>query len=367
MNIVLTGGGTAGHVTPNITLLPELKKHFKRIDYIGSKTGIEKQLIQKEKIPYHEITTTKFVRKNIFKNFCIPFLLWKGYKEAKKVLSAIKPNIVFSKGGYVSVPVILAAKKLHIPIMIHESDLTMGLANKISSKYAIRVCTTFPETAKHMKHNKGVYTGVPIPKHTQTQLNFANLAKNDEKLYNFLRKLQKNKPLLLITGGSLGAQFINEQFEKEATNLLNKYYVVHITGKNHQTKISHQNYFQTEFTYIMPYCMQQADFVISRAGSNSIFELASMQKPMLLIPLPKGNSRGDQVDNAKYFAKNNWAYSCTQSELTTSTATLQQRLALLEKNKVTLQENLKKAKFENGTHKIIQLLLTYANNVKDKL
>ena len=160
--IVLTGGGTAGHVTPNIALLPHLKDKGYEISYIGSYEGIEKRLITDYEIPYYGISTGKLRRYFDPKNFTDPFRVIKGFAEAKKILKEIKPDVVFSKGGFVSVPVVRAAAALKIPCIIHESDMTPGLANKLCIPVAKKVCCNFPETLEHLPEEKAVLTGSPI-------------------------------------------------------------------------------------------------------------------------------------------------------------------------------------------------------------
>lgn len=347
MKIILTGGGTAGHVTPHIALLDDLKDNFNSIVYIGSKSGIEKNIIKNQNIKYYPITTTKFVRKNILKNLNIPFKLIKGVYDAKKILKKEQPNIIFSKGGYVSLPVVIAAKKLRIPVVAHESDLNLGLANKLSKNKATAICTTFEKTANDLK-NKGVFTGSPI----RNDMFNKNKAECLEKL-----KIKTNKPILVITGGSQGAKNINDKIRSEIYDILREFYVIHLTGKNNIDKslLNLANYKQIEFTNDMGTILACADIVVSRAGSNTIFELASLKKPMLLIPLPKGNSRGDQVDNAKYFNELGYANFVTEEQLSS--------LRILPFIKQTLDEsdklidNLNKSKIKSGNKKIIEVIL----------
>ena len=282
--IVLAGGGTAGHIMPHINLKPSLDKHFDKIVYIGTTGGMEKKIInQHGGFVYHEINAPKFNRQSIFKNFLLPFKFAKSVRQAKTILKNEKPNIVFSKGGYGALPVVVAAKKLKIPVVAHESDLSLGLANKISKKYATCICTSFEKTAKQVG-KKGVFTGSPTNTTTKQV------------------DIKTTKPVLLITGGSLGALAINKAVWPIAESLSKKFYVIHQVGKGKTNKkICFADYHQIEFAINMQEIINRADLVVSRAGSNTIFELALAQKPMLLVPLPKGASRGDQVDNAKYF------------------------------------------------------------------
>ena len=346
--IVLTGGGTAGHVTPNINLIPPLKNHFKNIYYIGS-SSIEKELIKNAKlVPFYEISGTKLIRGKFFANFLIPFKLIKAIIQAKRILKKLKPNIVFSKGGYVSVPVVIASWLLKIPIVCHESDLSMGLANKICAKHAKAVCTTFKKTAENLKN--GIYTGAPLSKKL-TMLN------------KTLAKQQLNIPItrkiLLITGGSLGSQAINQACFNISDYLNKNYEVYHVVGKGNLNKnINLVHYHQIEFADNMPLLICASDYCISRAGSNTIFELALSQKPMLLIPLPKGASRGDQVENAKYFAEKKYALMLEQDEL--NSQNLIKSIEKLQKNAQILTKSLKDAGFKDGTESVINVILKHA-------
>lgn len=343
MNIVLTGGGSAGHVTPNIALLPYLKKQFKTISYIGSKDGIEKQLIEKQKIPYYSITTCKLVRSFNLKNFLLPLKLLKGIVEAKKILKKLKPNIIFSKGGFVSVPVVIAAHQLKIPIIAHESDYSLGLANKIIYNFCNIMCFTFNNVPSKYK-SKSIVTGSPIRQDiiSKNKINFKN-----------------NKKTILIMGGSLGAKAINELIFNNIDQLLNKYNIIHIVGKNNlnnelKTK---NNYIQFEYTNNIGELFNSCNIVISRAGSNTIFELLALNKPMILIPLPKTSSRGDQIENAKYFKINNYANVIYQENLTIN--------ILLNTIEKTLNSNYNKQLTQNpfkANNDISEIIKNYSNN-----
>ncbi|MBQ7453403.1 MAG: undecaprenyldiphospho-muramoylpentapeptide beta-N-acetylglucosaminyltransferase [Clostridia bacterium] len=349
--IVLTGGGTAGHVTPNLVVAKELKKYFKNIYYLGSTSEMERKIISQDPaIKFYSIPSVKLIRGKFFQNLLIPFKLINAIRAAKHHLKEIKPQIIFSKGGYVSVPVVLAAKKLNIPVVCHESDLSCGLANKICAKSAKAVCTTFEKTAEKFG-NKGVYTGSP------NNL-IKPLSKDEAKLK---LGIKTTKPILLITGGSLGSQAINEACFNVAKALVKQFYVVHVVGKGNLNKplLSLASYKQIEFSTQMPTLMMASDLVISRAGSNTIFELATLQKPMLLIPLPKGSSRGDQVENAEYFANKKFALVLPQANL--NNQTLLSSLSQLQNEASKLSSTLKKANFKNGTDAIVKTIIKHVN------
>ena len=349
--IVLTGGGTAGHVCPHINLEKELNKHFEKIIYIGSENGIEKNLINNQtNYEFKSIPVVKFIRKNIFKNILLPFKLSKATNEAKKILQKEKPSIVFSKGGYVSLPVILAASKLKIPIICHESDISLGLANKIASKHSKVVCTNFEITSKQNK-KKFIFTGSPLP--------VLNLTKSQAKE---ILKIKTTKPILLITGGSLGSEVINKTIFENIDELTKKYFVLHLVGKNNLNKklLNKTDYKQIEFSNQMWTIFKATDYAISRAGANTILELLSNKIPTIFIPLPKGISRGDQVDNANYLKKLNVSLTINQNELTFQK--LQNELNLLEKQCIFIKNQIKLQNFEDGTNKIINIILA---NKKD--
>ena len=343
--IVLTGGGTAGHVIPHFALLLELFKHFDKIYYIGSIGGLEEKLVKEKGLPFYPIPCVKLVRNNLTKNITLPFKFVKSISEAKKILKELKPSVVFSKGGYVGLPVTIAASKLNIPVIVHESDLTLGLSNKIASKFAKKVLTSFEDTAKQIKN--GVFVGSPIRKELFEIEKQTALSHFDFKA---------DKPVLLITGGSLGAKAINETVLQALPTLLKDFYVIHVVGKGNLTNYTNANYRQIEFAD-MKYCYSACDYAISRAGANTAFELIALKKPTLFIPLPKGNSRGDQVDNANYFAHKNLAKVLLQENLTqTNLITAVNKLV---KDKNCLIENMNKCKIVNATEKTIEILKNY--------
>ena len=295
--IILTGGGTAGHVTPNIALLPRLKELQYDIHYIGSYNGIEKELIEQFGIPYHGIATGKLRRYFSVQNFTDPFRVLKGLGDARKLVKILKPDVIFSKGGFVSVPVVLAGKSCHVPSIIHESDMTPGLANKLSFSAATKICCNFPETLRYLPEGKAVLTGSPIRQELLTGDKF--------KAREFLG-FTSDKPVILIIGGSLGAVAVNNAVRAILPQLLKKYQVIHLCGKgrldptlNHLDGYMQYEYIKDELKDLFA----MADVVISRAGANAICELLALHKPNILIPLPASASRGDQILNARSFER----------------------------------------------------------------
>lgn len=309
--IIMTGGGTAGHVTPNIALMPALKEAGFNIEYIGSINGMEKGLIEATGTPYHGISSGKLRRYFDWKNFSDPFRVLKGYGQAVSLMKKIKPDVVFSKGGFVSVPVVLAAKHCHIPAIIHESDITPGLANKIAIKGAKKVCCNFPETMKYLPADKAVLTGSPIRREL-----FSGNAENAIRLCNFK---DHSKPVLLIIGGSLGSKIVNEAVRKVLPELLEKFYVIHLCGKGNLDNSLSGTIGYAQFEYASSELTDMfalADMAISRAGANSICELLALHKPNILIPLSAAASRGDQVLNANSFKKQGFSYVLEEEHLT---------------------------------------------------
>lgn len=309
--IIMTGGGTAGHVTPNIALMPALKEAGFDIEYIGSINGMEKGLIEATGTPYHGISSGKLRRYFDWKNFSDPFRVLKGYGQAVSLMKKIKPDVVFSKGGFVSVPVVLAAKHCHIPAIIHESDITPGLANKIAIKGAKKVCCNFPETMKYLPADKAVLTGSPIRREL-----FSGNAENAVRLCNFK---DHSKPVLLIIGGSLGSKIVNEAVRKVLPELLEKFYVIHLCGKGNLDNSLSGTIGYAQFEYAnseLTDMFALADMAISRAGANSICELLALHKPNILIPLSAAASRGDQVLNANSFKKQGFSYVLEEEHLT---------------------------------------------------
>lgn len=313
--IVFTGGGTAGHVTPNIALFPKLKSLGYDIHYIGSYEGIEKKLIEDFRIPYYGISTGKLRRYFDLKNFSDPFRVIKGFAEAKRILKTLKPDVVFSKGGFVSVPVVRAAAALKIPCIIHESDMTPGLANSLCIPVADKVCCNFPETLKNLPADKAVLTGSPIRE---------ELAKGDKQKGLDKCGFNAGKPVIMVIGGSLGASGINTLVREALPQLLEDFQLVHVCGKEKIDNLLLNTNGYKQFEYVkddLKHLFAMADIVISRAGANAICELLALKKPSLLIPLPASASRGDQILNAKSFESQGFAMVADEDYLTAVTLT----------------------------------------------
>jgi len=307
--IILTGGGTAGHVTPNIALLPGLKERGYDIHYIGSYNGIEKELIEQLGIPYHGIASGKLRRYFSWQNFTDPFRVLKGFGEAKKLIKELKPDVIFSKGGFVSVPVVVAGKQCRVPTIIHESDMTPGLANKLAIPSATKVCCNFPETLQHLPKEKAVLTGSPIR---------SELLTGDKEAALAFCKLTPDKPVILIVGGSLGSVVVNDAVRRILTDLLKEFHIVHLCGKGKTDESLKDLNGYVQFEYIkdeLKDLFALSDIVISRAGANAICEILALHKPNLLIPLSAKASRGDQILNARSFERQGFSIVLEEEEL----------------------------------------------------
>ena len=311
--IILTGGGTAGHVTPNLALLPALKERGFSPVYIGTYTGMEKGLAEDAGLPYYGISSGKLRRYFSLRNFTDPFRVLKGYSDAKKILKEVKPSVVFSKGGFVTVPVVRAAASLGIPVVIHESDMTPGLANKLSYGAASKICCNFPETVKLLPPEKAVLTGSPIRQEL--------FEGSREKALAFTG-LSGKKPVLLVVGGSLGAGPVNDVVRAALPQLLASFDIVHLCGKGKTDESLNGTEGYVQYEYIsseMADLFALADLVISRAGANAICEIRALAIPNVLIPLSAAASRGDQILNANSFAERGFSFVLPEEEATAET------------------------------------------------
>lgn len=350
--IVLTGGGTAGHVTPNIALVPGLRERGYEISYIGSYNGIEKKLIEDLGIPYYGIDTGKFRRYFDWKNFSDPFRVVRGIHEAKQLLKKIQPDIVFSKGGFVAVPVALAAHSLKIPLLIHESDMTPGLANKICIPYAVKVCCNFPETKDSLPEGKAFVTGTPIRQ---------ELLYGDPERGRQFCGFSQEKPVLMVMGGSQGSVFVNTKIREALPELLKNWQVVHLCGKGNLENSLQNTSGYVQYEYIkeeLPDLFAMADVIISRAGANAICEISALAKPNLLIPLGTNASRGDQILNARSFEKQGYSMVLEEQDLTEES--LLQAVQHLYENRETYQKAMQNSSHRDSIRIILQLIDNYA-------
>jgi len=307
--ILLTGGGTAGHVMPNIALLPGLEELGYEVHYAGSESGIEKDIIEKIGLKYHAVSSGKLRRYFSLKNFTDAFRVVKGLKDASRLVKRLRPDVCFSKGGFVTVPIVIACWLNKVPVIIHESDMTVGLANKIALKFARRVCVAFPETLSAVSKKRAVHTGTPIRK---------ELFRGDRSKGAEVCGFKATKPVVLVMGGSLGSVKLNGSLRQALPNILKNFNVVHLCGTgNVDNESQYEGYVQFEYlSNDLPHVLDLADVVISRAGANAINEFLALRKPALLVPLSKKASRGDQILNAASFENQGFAQVIQEDEAT---------------------------------------------------
>ena len=348
--IVLTGGGTAGHVSPNQALIPLLLKEGWEIHYIGTKAGIERTLIEPmEGVTYHAVSSGKLRRYFDLKNFTDPFRVIAGVFQSFNIVRKLKPSLVFSKGGFVSVPVVVGAALCRVPVVMHESDITPGLANKLCKPFAKAVCTTFPECAK-LLGSKGLLTGTPL-----RSTIFSGEREKGLALVGF----DGSKPVLMMIGGSLGAQTVNAALREALPELTKKFDVLHVCGKgNRDEKLDAMPGYR-QFEYLsaeLPDAFACADIVLSRAGSNSLSELMALKKPMLLIPYHSG--RGDQVLNANSLKARGLAHVMIQSDMNAKSLT--DALDALWEDRKLLTQRLAALPDADGTKAVLDQIHKYA-------
>lgn len=346
--IVLTGGGTAGHVMPNLALLPKLRNRGWEVLYVGSYDGMERALIEDQQIPYHPVATGKFRRYLSTQNLTDPFRVVKGLFQSYRLLKKLRPQVVFSKGGFVAVPVTIGAWLNRIPVILHESDLTPGLANRLALPFATAVCATFPETIKHLPADKRILTGNPIRPELLTGRREQGL-----KLCGFT----PDKPVLLVMGGSLGSVTINKLIRAILPDLLLQYQVAHICGQGNVDPSLDGYKGYKQFAFVgpeLPHIMAAADLCVSRAGANFLFELLALKKPHLLIPLPKSSSRGDQILNAQSFKGQNFSMVLYEEEI--NEALLKKQIDLLYQNREDFIKAMRESNLADAASEIIKVI-----------
>ena len=349
--IVLTGGGSGGHVTPNLALLPYLMERGYEVHYIGTVDGIERQLVQG--IPYHIIRAGKFRRYLSLKNITDPARTIAGYYDAKKILRDLHPSVVFCKGGFVSVPVAFAAHSLHIPTILHESDYTPGLANRLCAPRADKICLSFDAGAERYG-SKAVVTGSPIR---------GELMRGDRQKGLDFCSLSGRKPVLFVMGGSLGAGALNEALDASIDAILDHFSIIHLRGKGNINTYLMGKKEYAQFEYIsaeMPDLFAAADIILSRAGANALFEFLALKKPALLVPLPLSASRGDQLLNARFFEKNGYSMVLEQENL--SDGHLLQSLKELYENRKNYSQAMQSAKAASGTQNVLDVIYAMEKN-----
>ncbi|MGE7024506.1 undecaprenyldiphospho-muramoylpentapeptide beta-N-acetylglucosaminyltransferase [Solibacillus cecembensis] len=351
--IILTGGGTAGHVSLNEAIIPSLIEAGYNVHYIGSHDGIEKELIGNAfpKLPYHSISSGKLRRYFSMKNFSDPFRVFGGVVQAFTVIKKIKPSIIFSKGGFVSVPVVMAAKLANVPVVVHESDVTPGLANKLALPFASHIFTVFKETMKHLPNDKATCTGSIIRQ---------QLFDGDKARGLSLCDFTEEKKVLLVMGGSLGSVVINDALRENLDELLKEYQIIHLCGKGNveERLTSRAGYKQFDYvTTELPDLLYASDYIVSRAGSNSIFEFLALHKPMLLIPLSAAKSRGDQILNARLFKQQGFAHILEEESI--SKASFLRAIKNLEAHADEMQDRMLDVEHPKTPAEMVSLITQY--------
>lgn len=347
--IVLTGGGTAGHVTPNLAIIAVLKNEGWQVDYVGSEDGVEKGMIANLKIPYHAIKSGKLRRYFSWQNFLDPLKILVGMVQAYRLFRQLQPDVVFSKGGFVAFPIVVAAWLNRIPIIAHESDMTPGLANRMSFPFVNKICLTFAGSKKHFKNQSKVeVTGTPIRKELFSGSKIRGLA---------LCGFKNDKPCLLVMGGSLGSAKLNQVLREALPFLTNKYQIIHLCGKGKldKTMLHEPNYCQLEFANEeLADLFAATDVVISRAGANALYEILALAKPHVLIPLSLKASRGDQIHNARYFQQQGISYVLDEEKLTIES--IVQTINQANQEKEDVIKKIQQLKIESATSKIITII-----------
>ena len=346
--IVLTGGGTLGHVTPHLAIIPLLKEEGYDIHYIGTKEGMEADKIRSvEGVTYHAVKSGKLRRYFSWQNFTDPFRVIAGAFQAAHLMGKIKPNVVFSKGGFVAVPVVVGAWLHRVPVLCHESDLTPGLANKLCKPFATKMVTTFPECAEALG-KKAECAGTAL----RPEL-FTGEREKGLKLLGF----DGSKPVLMMMGGSSGAQSVNKALRDALPQLLPDFDVAHLCGKGNldASLEGTPGYTQLEFLDAdLPDALAATDLVLSRAGSNALMEFQALDKPMLLIPYPKGASRGDQILNAQSFERRGLCKVLLQENMTADSLVKALRETWAARD--ALKAAVKAAPPANATARIMELI-----------
>jgi UDP-N-acetylglucosamine--N-acetylmuramyl-(pentapeptide) pyrophosphoryl-undecaprenol N-acetylglucosamine transferase len=360
--ILLTGGGTAGHVTPNMALLPRLHALGYKVSYIGTEAGIERGLLSGEQVQYHAIPAGKLRRYSDIKNLTDIVRIKLGFLKSLFIIAKIRPDVCFSKGGFVSCPVVWASWVLRVPVVIHESDLSPGLANRLSLPFASAVCYSFPETAAHLPRRTSVQTGIPVRE---------MLARGDAEKGRALCGFEDRKPVILVTGGSQGAQAINAAVRGALDRLLPEFNVCHLCGKGNLSPsasatggpIRPSGYAQFEYVNAeLADLFALAGAVVSRAGATTLFELLALRKAALLVPLPLGASRGDQILNAQSFERQGWSSVLPQDLMTPESLAAAVREVFNNREKMIAAIN-KKAP-QDGTGKVIDIIERVAKGRK---
>lgn len=355
--IVFTGGGTAGHVIPNIVLIEKLGQEGWDINYIGSQDGVEKQMLQALKIPYYGIPSGKLRRYFSWQNFVDPLNILRGIIHSFWLLRKLKPHVVFSKGGFVAFPVVVGAWLNRLPIIAHESDLSPGLANRLSFPFVNKICVTFEGGKGYFKNPEKVeITGTPIR---------SSLYEGSKEKGLALCHFVESKPRILVMGGSQGSSALNNIVRQSLNVLSQNYQIIHLCGKGKIDKNLSKNtsYFQIEYADDeLPDLLAASDIIISRSGANSLYEILVLKKPHLLIPLSTKVSRGEQLQNAMYFQKQGISEVIQEKDL--NPQLFFKAIQMVEHQGLNIIEKIKGLKIEPGTSKILNIIKSYRAKIQ---
>lgn len=346
--IVFTGGGTAGHVTPNMALIESLQDELWTIDYIGSANGVEKSMIAAMNIPYHAIRCGKLRRYFSWQNFYDPINMLCGIFQSYCLLRKLKPSVIFSKGGFVALPVVIGAWLNRIPIIAHESDMSPGLANRLSFPFVSKICVPFDVSKKYFKQlDKVDVTGSPIRK---------QLLSGDKARGLTLCGFTSDKPCLLVVGGSQGSSALNNCVRQALDSLCEQFQVIHLCGKGHvDPAFTKAGYCQFEYANIeLADLFAASEIVISRAGANALYEILALEKPHVLVPLSLKASRGDQLQNARYFEQQ--GISVVVQEEALSPATLISAVKAVVQKNDEIVNKIRALNIQSATSNIIELI-----------
>ena len=313
--VVVAGGGSAGHVVPALPVIERLLAGGCEVHFIGGVSGLEEGLVARLGVAYHGIRTGKLRRYFSWQNLADCFRIPLGVWQAWRLLRRIRPEVMFSKGGFVSFPAVVGAWLNGIPVVAHESDRTPGLANRLGGPFATTLCVNFEATATGLRRRRVVVTGTPVR---------ASLLEGDAERGRMLLGIDAQRPVLLVVGGSLGAARLNEVVRESLDALLDTHVVVHVCGRGRldSALAARDGYLQREYVAEgWGDVIAAADLVVSRAGANALYEWLALGKPHLLVPLPKTASRGDQIENAAYAERQGWSLVVREQDLSESTLT----------------------------------------------
>lgn len=348
--IFMAGGGTAGHVNPNLALAAPLQKAGYRVEYLGRKDGIEYEIVKKAGLPFHQVSSGRLHRRLDPDTLCTPFRVIRGIFQGIRVIRRERPALIFCKGGFASLPAAVAGRLTNTKVILHESDLTPGLANKLCAPFADRICTTFSETCNHFPKGKAVFTGTPIRASLQQG--------SREKGFQLTGLNPNGKPVLMVVGGSQGAEALNRVICDHLEVLLQDYQIVHLYGSDQDDFKVKQlpGYFALDYANEeMPDLFAMTDLVLSRAGANAINEILLLRIPNILVPLPLAVSRGDQILNAEHFEKQGFSYVLPQEKLELDT--LQQALGYVQEHRREYQAAMGGNAAKNGTTEVLRVIL----------